>query len=97
MQAFRERPLDQGPYPYVWLDALSQRVREGGRVVHVAVVVATAVNGQGQREVLGFDCGSSEDGTFWLSCLPAGEEQQQRAALGFWRLRGVGGGTSGMA
>jgi putative transposase len=69
VQAFRERPLDAGPYPYVWLDALTQRVREGGRVVNVAVVVATAVNGRGQREVLGFDCGASEDGAFWLSFL----------------------------
>jgi putative transposase len=69
VQAFRERPLDTGPYPYVWLDALSQRVREGGRVVNVAVVVATAVNAQGRREVLGLDCGASEDGAFWLSFL----------------------------
>lgn len=69
VQAFRERPLDQGPYVYVWLDALTQKVREGGRVVNVAVVVATAVNGQGQREILGLDCGASEDGAFWLSFL----------------------------
>lgn len=69
VQAFRERPLDAGPYPYVWLDALTQKVREGGHVVNVAVVVATAVNGQGQREVLGLDCGASEDGAFWLSFL----------------------------
>ncbi len=69
VQAFRERPLETGPYPYIWLDALTQKVREGGRVVNVAVVVATAVNGQGQREVLGLDCGASEDGAFWLSFL----------------------------
>jgi putative transposase len=69
VQAFRERPLDQGPYVYVWLDALTQKVREGGRVVNVAVVVATAINGQGQREILGLDCGASEDGAFWLSFL----------------------------
>ena len=69
VQAFRERPLSDGPYPYVWLDALTQKVREGGRVVNVAVVVATAVNGQGQREVLGLDCGAAEDGAFWLSFL----------------------------
>ena len=69
VQAFRERPLDEGPYPYVWLDALTQKVREGGRVVNVAVVVATAVNAQGKREVLGLDTGASEDGAFWLSFL----------------------------
>jgi transposase-like protein len=69
VQAFRERPLDEGPYPYVWLDALTQRVREGGRVVNVAVVVATAVNAAGKREILGLDTGASEDGAFWLSFL----------------------------
>ena len=69
VRAFRERPLDQGPYPYVWLDALTQKVREGGRVVNVAVVVATAVNAQGKREILGLDTGASEDGAFWLSFL----------------------------
>ena len=69
VRAFRERPLDQGPYPYVWLDALTQKVREGGRVVNVAVVVATAVNAQGKREILGLDTGANEDGAFWLSFL----------------------------
>ena len=38
------RPLDAGPYPYLWLDALTQKVREDGRIVNVSVVVATAVN-----------------------------------------------------
>lgn len=71
VQAFRERPLDQGPYPYVWLDALTMKVREGGRVVNIAVVIATAVNAQGKREVLGLDTGASEDGAFWLSFLRA--------------------------
>ena len=57
------------PYPYVWLDALTQEVREGGRIVNVSVVVATGVNAQGQREVLGTDVGASEDGAFWLAFL----------------------------
>ena len=69
VRTFRERPLDQGPYPYIWLDALTQKVREGGRVVNIAVVVATAVNARGQREILGLDTGASEDGAFWLSFL----------------------------
>lgn len=69
VEAFRSRPLDAGPYPYLWLDALTQKVREGGRVVNVAVVVATAVNGEGKREVLGVDAGAAEDGAFWLSFL----------------------------
>ena len=63
------RPLDGGPYPYVWLDALTQKVREGGRIVNVSVVVATGVNRAGQREVLGMDVGTSEDGAFWLAYL----------------------------
>ena len=67
--AFRNRPLGDSPYPYLWLDALTQKVREGGRVVNVAVVVATAVNCFGQREVLGLDVGASEDGSFWLAFL----------------------------
>ena len=67
--SFLERPLDAGPYRYLWLDALTQLVREEGRVVQVAVVVATAVNAAGKREVLGIDVGTSEDGAFWLSFL----------------------------
>lgn len=39
---FRNRPLDSGPYTYVWADALTQKVREGGRIVNVAVVIAVA-------------------------------------------------------
>ena len=49
---FRERPLDSGPYCYLWIDALTQRVREGGRVVNVPVVIATATNAEGQREIV---------------------------------------------
>lgn len=67
--SFLERPLDAGPYRYVWLDALTQLVREEGRVVQVAVVVATAVNSEGKRELLGIDVGTSEDGAFWLGFL----------------------------
>ena len=69
VETFLGRPLDGGPYSYVWLDALTQKVREGGRIVNVSVVVATGVNAQGQREVLGMDVGASEDGAFWLSFL----------------------------
>ena len=46
VENFLGRPLDGGPYPYVWLDALTQKVREGGRIVNVSVVVATGVNAQ---------------------------------------------------
>ena len=69
VEAFLGRPLDGGSYLYLWLDALTQKVREAGRIVNVSVVVATGVNSEGRREVLGMDVGTSEDGVFWLSFL----------------------------
>src|SRR5215212_8367443 len=68
VERFRSRRLE-GPYPYVWLDATFVKVRLEGRVVSMAVVIATSVRGSGEREVLGFDVGPSEDGAFWLSFL----------------------------
>jgi putative transposase len=67
--AFRNRPLDGGPYTYLTLDALTQKVREGGRIVNVAVVIAVGVNAEGHREVLGFDVITTEDGAGWLAFL----------------------------
>jgi len=67
--AFRNRPLDAGPYTYVWLDAMVQKVREAGRIQNVAVVIATGVNNDGHREVLGFDVITVEDGAGWLAFL----------------------------
>jgi len=67
--AFRNRPLDAGPYTYVFLDALTQRVREGGRIVNVACVVAVGVNADGHREVLGLDVITTEDGAGWTAFL----------------------------
>ena len=69
VDGFLGRPLDGGPYPYLWLDGLTQKVREDGRIVNVSVVVATAVNGEGKREIIGMDVGTSEDGAFWLAFL----------------------------
>ena len=66
---FRNRPLDAGPYTYVWLDALFHKVREGGRVVSVATVIATGVNADGHREVLGLDVFTTEDGAGWTAFL----------------------------
>ena len=68
VERFRTRPL-VGPYPYVWLDATYLKVREQGRVVSMAVVIAVAVRATGEREVLGLDVGPSEDGAFWLQFL----------------------------
>jgi len=66
---FRHRPLDAGPYTYVWADALTIKVREGGRVVNVACLVAVGVNADGQREILGIDIATSEDGAGWQAFL----------------------------
>ena len=67
--AFRDRALDAGPYSFVWMDALTQKVREGGRTVNVHVLVATGVNADGHREILGVEVTSSEDGAGWLAFL----------------------------
>jgi putative transposase len=64
---FRSRPLDQGPYTFVAADALTMKVREGGRVVLVHVLTATGVNADGHREILGVDVTSAEDGAGWLA------------------------------
>ena len=63
---FRARPLDQGPYTFLAADALVLKVREGGRVVNVHALVATGVNADGHREILGLQVTSSEDGAGWL-------------------------------
>jgi putative transposase len=69
VEAFRNRPLDAGPYTFVWMDALTIKVREHGRVVNVHGLVAVGVNAVGQREVLGLEVASSEDGAGWLAFL----------------------------
>ena len=68
VERFRARKLE-GPYPYVWLDATFVKVREDGRVVSQAIVIAIGVRASGEREVLGLDVGPSEDGAFWLQFL----------------------------
>jgi transposase-like protein len=69
VEAFRNRPLDAGPYTFVWMDALAIKVREAGRTVNVHALIAVGVNGDGQREVLGLDVSSQEDGAGWLAFL----------------------------
>src|SRR3954464_6757602 len=69
VEAFRSRPLDAGPYTFLWLDALTQKVREHGRTVIVHALVAVGVTADGQREVLGLDVVSGEDGAGWLAFL----------------------------
>src|ERR1044072_3559821 len=67
--AFRSRPLDQGPYTFCWVDALTVKVREDGRVVNVHALIATGVNSDGHREIRGLDVASHEDGAGWLAFL----------------------------
>ena len=69
VSAFRNRPLDARPYTFVWLDALTLKVREAGRTVLVHALLAVGVNADGQREVLGLDVASGEDGAGWLAFL----------------------------
>ncbi|MEZ5152520.1 IS256 family transposase [Rhodococcus zopfii] len=67
VEAFRNRPLEQGPYTFVAADALVLKVRENGRVVNVHTLVAVGVNADGYREIRGVDVTSSEDGAGWLT------------------------------
>jgi transposase-like protein len=68
VEAFRTRPLE-GRYPYVFLDAKVEKVRDGGRVVNKALVIAHGVHETGRREILGLDVGESETDAFWTDFL----------------------------
>jgi putative transposase len=68
VDAFRNRPLE-GRYPYLWLDAKVEKVRDGGRVVRKALVLAYAVHESGYREVIGLDVGEAETEAFWRAFL----------------------------
>ncbi|WP_462419087.1 IS256 family transposase [Kytococcus sp. Marseille-QA3725] len=66
VEQFRHRPLDEaGPFTFVSADALTMKVREGGRVINAVVLLATGVNGDGHREVLGMRVATSETGAAW--------------------------------
>jgi Transposase, Mutator family len=92
--SFRSRPLDAGPYTFAWIDALTQKVREGGRTANVHALIATAVNADGKRGILGLDVATAEDGAGWLAFLrglagvPArpGRPRPVRRAAGHLRL-----------
>jgi putative transposase len=68
VEAFRQRPLE-GSYPYLFLDAKVEKVRDGGRVVRKCLVIAHGVHESGRREVIGLDVGESETEAFWRSFL----------------------------
>ena len=68
VKTFLERPIE-GSWPYLWIDATYVKVREAGRIVSVAVIIAVAVNTDGRREVLGLEVGPSEAEPFWTKFL----------------------------
>jgi transposase-like protein len=68
VEQFRQRPLQES-YPYVWLDALYLKVRQNHRIVNMAMVIAVGVDEEGERHLLGFDLGGSEEEAFWLAFL----------------------------
>src|SRR5579883_3017418 len=68
VKAFLDRPIE-GDWPYLWIDATYVKVRQDGRIVSVAVIVAVGANSDGRREVLGMDIGPSEAETFWTTFL----------------------------
>ncbi len=68
VNAFLQRPLE-GDWPYLWIDATYVKVRQAGRIVPVAVIIAVAVNTEGRREVIGMEVGVSEAEPFWTKFL----------------------------
>ena len=68
VKAFLDRPIE-GDWPYLWIDATYVKVRQAGRIISVAVIVAVGVNSDGRREVLGMDIGASEAEPFWTDFL----------------------------
>jgi transposase-like protein len=68
VDAFLSRPIE-GEWPYLWIDATYLKVRQGGRIVSLAAIIAVGVNSDGRREVLGVATGPSEAEPFWKSFL----------------------------
>ncbi|BDA83980.1 hypothetical protein Sa4125_15220 [Aureimonas sp. SA4125] len=68
VKVFLERPIE-GDWPYLWIDATYLKVRRGGRIVSVAVIIAVGVNADGRREVLGMEVGTSEAEPIWTEFL----------------------------
>src|ERR1700729_2882972 len=68
VKAFLDRPIE-GDWPYLWIDATYLKVRQNGRIVSVAAILAVGVNSDGRREILGLDLGASEAATFWTEFL----------------------------
>jgi putative transposase len=85
VKTFLQRPLE-GDWPYLWIDATYVKVRQNGRIVSVAVIIAVGVNSDGRREILGMDIGPSEGETFWTAFLrKLASRPARRQAGGFRR------------
>ncbi len=68
VKAFLDRPIEV-EWPYLWIDATYLKVRRGGRIVSVALIIAVGVNADGRREVLGMQIGTSEAEAIWTEFL----------------------------
>jgi putative transposase len=68
VKAFLDRPIE-GDWPYLWIDATYLKVRRGGRIISIAVIIAVGVNADGRREVLGMEIGTSEAEPIWTEFL----------------------------
>src|SRR5262245_62562376 len=88
--AFLERPIE-GDWPYIWIDATYLKVRRGGRIVSVAVIIAVGVNSDGRREVLGMEVGTSEAEPIWTEVLRKLRRRGRRGGK-----LGVSGACEGM-
>jgi transposase-like protein len=87
--AFLDRPIE-GEWPYLWIDATDVKVRQDGRIVSMAVIVAVGVNGDGRREVLGMDVGPSEaalTGWLWTGLIERISQDQRSWTCGEVRRR----------
>jgi transposase-like protein len=79
VNAFLDRPIESD-WPYLWIDATYVKVRQNGRLVSVAAIIAVGVNNDGRREMLGMDVGPSEAETFWAESLDVGPSEAET----FW-------------
>lgn len=89
VEAFRTRPLDAGPYTFVAADALMLKVGENGRIIGVHTLIATGVNAEGCREILGVQVSFAEDGAGWLTplCSSGRDTPSARVSAG-WKAAG---------
>jgi putative transposase len=79
VNAFLDRPID-GEWPYLWFDAVYLKVRDGGRIVVVAAIIAVMVTTEGRREIVGVGIGPSEAERFWAAFQKAWSNVASKAS-----------------